>query len=225
MRHPCRWKFDNRNSLSVPTQHSRGTTAVNWGAPVLAKEDRAMGRYLSKPSRVYKGTQSAVAVNWSREHSTRRPSSRRIGSQWSVITSGKSDSDAAAWGTMRSEVSMSFLEGVVPASNPRRLHLMRWTQQVSAAKVSYLLGRMSSSVTPLGRAASRGGVLLSSSSAARFFGGDERGLLSSKGHFWLKTGSLFGVEAAWGISMGRSASLSSDIMTAAISSGSGSRRV
>ena len=39
--------------------------AVNRGGPVLTKEDRAAGRYLSKPSRVYRGTQSAVAVNWS----------------------------------------------------------------------------------------------------------------------------------------------------------------
>ena len=225
MRHPCQWKFDNRNSLSVPIRHFRGTTAVNWGAPMLAKEDIAMGRYLSKPSRVYRGTQSAIAVNWSGEHSTRKPSSRRIGSQWSVITSGKSNSNAATWGMKHSEVSISFLEGVVPGSNPRRLHLTRWIQPLSAAKVSYLLGRMSSSVTPLGRAASQGGMLLSSSSVARFFGGDERGLLSSKGHFWLKTGSLFGIEAAWGISMGRSASLSSDIMTSATSSRSGSRRV
>ena len=96
MRHPCRWKSDNRNSLSVPTRHSGGTTAVNRAAPVLAKEDRAVGRYLSQPSRVYRGTQSTVVVNWSGEHSTRRPSSRRIGSQWLVITSGRSDSDAAA---------------------------------------------------------------------------------------------------------------------------------
>ena len=198
---------------------------VNWGAPVLAKEDRAVGRYLSKPSQVYRGTQSTVAVNWSGEHSTRRPSSRRIGSQWSVITSGKSNSNAATWGMKHSEVSISFPEGVVPGSNPRRLHLTCWIQPLSAAKVSYLLGRMSSSVTPLGRTASWGGVLLSSSSAAHFFGGDERGLLSSKGHFWLKTGSLFGVEAAWGILMGRSASSSSDITTAATSSGSDSRRV
>ena len=216
-RHPCWWKFDNRNSLSVPTWHSRSTTAVNQGAPVLTKEDRAVGRYLCKP-RMYRGIQSAIAVNWSGEHSTRRPSSQRMGSQWLVITSGKSDSDAAARGTKRSEVSMSFLEGVVPASNPRRLHLMCWTQPLSAAKVSYLLGRMSSSVTPLGRAAYRGGMLLSSSSVACFFGGDVHGLRSS-------SGSLFGIEAAWGISMGRSASSSSDIMTAATSSGSGSRRV
>ena len=223
-RYLCWWKFDNRNSLSVPTQHSGGTTAVNRSAPVLAKEDRATGRYLSKPSRVYRGTQS-IAVNWSGEHSTRRPSSRRIGSQWSVITSGKSDSDAATQGTKRSKVSMSFLEGMVPASNPKRLHLMCWTQPISTAKVSYLLGRMSSSVTPLGRAASWGGVLLSSSSVACFFGGDVCGLRSSSGHFWLRAGSLFGVEAAWGISMGRSASSSSNITTAATSSGSGSRRV
>ena len=91
----CQLKFDNRNSLSVPTQHSGGTMAVNRGTLVLAKEDRAMGRYLCKPQ-VYRGTQSAIAVNWSGEHPTRRPSSQRIGSQWSVITSGKSDSDAAA---------------------------------------------------------------------------------------------------------------------------------
>ena len=128
MRHPCRWKFDNRNFLSVPTRHSGGTTAVNQGAPVLTKEDRAVERSFSKPSRVYRGTQSTVAVNWSGEHSTRRPSSWRIGSQWLVIISGRSNSDAAAQGTKQSEVSMSFLEGMVPASNPRRLHLMRWTQ-------------------------------------------------------------------------------------------------
>ena len=195
-RHWCWWKFDNRNSLSVPTQYSRGTTAVNRGAPVLAKADRAAGRYLLKPSRVYRETQSAKMVNWSREHSTRRPSSQRIGSQWLVITSGKSNSDAAAQGTKHSEVLMSFLEGVIPVSNPRRLHLMCWTQSLSPAKVSYLLGRMSSSVTPLGRTASRGGVLLSSCSVAHFFGGDVCGLCYSSGHFWLRPSSLFGVEAA-----------------------------
>ena len=157
-----------------------------------------MGRYLSKPSRVYRGTQSAIAVNWSGEQSTRRPSSRRIGSQWLVITSGKSDSDAAARDTKCSEVSMSSLKDMVPASNPRRLHLMHWTQLLSAVRVSYLLGRMSSSFTPLGRAASHGGMLLSCSSVAHFFGGNEHGLLPSKGCFWLKTGSLIGVEAAWG---------------------------
>ena len=141
-------------------------TAVNLGAPWLIKEDSATGRYLYKPSRVYKGTQSAIVANWSRGHSTRRPSALRIGSQWSVITSGRSNSDAVTWGTKWSKVSMSFLEGMVPASNPRRLHLTRWTQSLSEVKVSYLLGRMSSSVTPLGRTASRGGMLLSSSSAA-----------------------------------------------------------
>ena len=225
MRHPCQWKFNNRNSLSIPTQNSGGTTAVKLGMPWLIKEDSAAGRYFCQPSQVYKGTQSAIAVNWSGGHSTRRPSSLRIGSQWSVITSGRSNSDAAARGTMQSEVSMSFLEGVVPASKPRRLHLTCWTQSLSEAKVSYLLGRMSSSVTPLGRTASWGGVLLSSSSVACFFGGDECGLLSSKGRFWFQTGSLFGVEAAWGISMRRSASSSSDMTTAATSSGSGPRRV
>ena len=101
---------------------------------------------------------------------------------------------------------------------------MCWTQPLSAVKVSYLLGRMSSSFTPLGRAASHGGMLLYSSSVARFFEGDGHGLLSSKGHFWLKTSSLFGVEAAWGTSMVRSMSLSSEMMTPATSSGSGSGR-
>ena len=119
MRHLCRWKFNNRNSLSVPTWHSRGTTAVNRGAPVLTKEDRAMERYLSKPSQVYRGTQSAVVVNWSGEHSTRRPSSQRIGSQWLVITSGKSNSDAATQGTKHSEVLISLLEGVVLRLQPQ----------------------------------------------------------------------------------------------------------
>ena len=196
MRHPCRCKFDNRNSLSVPTQNSGGTMAVKLGVPWLVKEDSATRRYFCKPSRVYKGTQSAIAVNWSGGHSTRRPSTLRIGSQWSVITSGRFDSDDAAQGTKQSKVSMSFLEGVVPASNPRRLHLMHWTQSLSEVKVSYLLRRMSSSVTPLGRTASQGGVLLSPSSVACFFGGDECGLLSSKGHFWFQTGSPLGIEAA-----------------------------
>ena len=101
---------------------------------------------------------------------------------------------------------------------------MCWTQPLSAVKVSYLLGRMSSFFTPLGRAASRGGMLLSSSSVARFFEGDGHGLLSSRGHFWLKTGSLIGVEAAWGTLMVRSMSLSSEMTTPATSSGSGSGR-
>ena len=90
---------------------------------------------------------------------------------------------------------------------------MRWTQPLSAVKVSYLLGRMSSSVTPLGRAASCGGVILSSSSVARFFEGNECGLRSSRGHFWLNTGSLFGMEAAWGTSMVRSVLSSSEMTT------------
>ena len=153
-RHSCWWKFDKRNSLSVPSQNSGGTTAVKLGTPWLVKEDSTAGRYFCKPLRVYKRTQSTVAVNWSGGHSTRRPSLLRIGSQWSVITSGRSDSDAATRGKKRSKVSMCFLEGVVPASNPRRLHLMRWTQSLSEVKVSYLLGRMSSSITPLGRTAS-----------------------------------------------------------------------
>ena len=185
--------------------NSGGTMAVKLGVPWLVKEDRAAGRYFCKPSQVYKGTQSAVVVNWSREHSTRRPSSWSIGSQCSVITSGRSSSDATAWGMNCSEVSMSSQEGVVPASKPRRLHLTRWTQLVSAIKVSYLLGRMSSFFTPLGRTASHRGVLPSSSSVARFLEGDMHGLQSSSGHFWLRAGSLFGEEVAQGISMGRSA--------------------
>ena len=196
MRHSCRWKFDNRNSLSIPMQNSGGTMGVKLGTPWLMKEDSTARRYFCKPSRMYKGTQSTVAVNWSGEHSTRRPCTLRIGSQWLVITSGRSNLDATTRGTKWSEVSMSFLEGVVPASNPRRLHLMHWTQSLSEVKVSYLLGRMSSSATPLGRTASRRGMLLSSSSVACFFGGDERGLLSFKGCFWFQAGSIFGVEAA-----------------------------
>ena len=132
---------------------------------------------------MYKGTQSTIVVNWSRGHSTRRPSSQRIGSQCSVITSGRSSSDATAQGTKRSGVSMSLREGVVLASNPRRLHLTCWTQLVSAVRVLYLLGRMSFFFTPQGRTASDRGVLLSSSSVAHFFGGDMHGLPSSSVHF------------------------------------------
>ena len=109
--------------------------AGKLGVPWLVKEDSATGRYFCKPLRVYKGTQSTVAVNQSGGHSTRRPSPLRIGSQWSVITSGRSNSDATTWGTKWSEVLMSFLEGVVPASNPRRLHLTCWTQSLSEVKV------------------------------------------------------------------------------------------
>ena len=89
---------------------------------------------------------------------------------------------------------MSLLEDMVPPSNPRKLHLTRWTQSLSKVKVSYLLERMSSSITPRGRTASQGGRLPSFSSVARFFRGDEHGLLSSKGRFWFKAGSTFGVE-------------------------------
>ena len=170
--------------------------AVKLGTPWLGKEDSATRKCFCKPSRVYKGTQSAWVLNWSRGHSTRRPSLLRIGSQCLVITSGRSDSDATTRGTKRLEVSMSLLEGMVPASNPRRLHLTCWTQSLSEVKVSYLLGRMSSSITPRGKTASQGGGLSSFSSVARFFGGDEHGLLSSKGHFWLQAGSTFSVETA-----------------------------
>ena len=102
--------------------------AIKLGAPWLGKDDSAAGWYFCKPSWVYRGTQSAGAVNWSGGHSMRRPSLLGIGSQCSVITSGRSDLDAAARGTKRLELSMSLLEGKAPASNPRRLPLMLWTQ-------------------------------------------------------------------------------------------------
>ena len=102
--------------------------AIRLGAPWLGKDDNAAGRYFCKPSQVYRGTQSAGAVNWSRGHSTGRPSLLRIGSQCWVITSGSSDSDAATRGMKQLELSMSLLEGVVPASSPRGLPLTFWTQ-------------------------------------------------------------------------------------------------
>ena len=80
-RHPCRWKFVSRNSLSVPTQKSGGTMAVKLGSPAFTKVDRAAGRCFSKLSLVYKGTQSVSAVNWSGGHSARRPSSQRMDNQ------------------------------------------------------------------------------------------------------------------------------------------------
>ena len=135
-------------------QKSAGTMAVKLGGSAFTKVDRAAGRCFSKLSLVYKGTQSVSALNWSGGHSARRPSSQRMGSQWSVIIQGDSDSQAAVQGMNCSDVLMSSLEGVVPASNPRRLHLTQCTQLLSAARVSYLFGRMSSIFTPLGRAAS-----------------------------------------------------------------------
>ena len=64
--HSCWWKFVKRNSLSVPMRNSGGTTAVKLGSPAFTKADRATSRCFSRPSGVYKGTQSATAVNWSR---------------------------------------------------------------------------------------------------------------------------------------------------------------
>ena len=139
-----------------------------------------------------------------------------------IITSGGSDSHAAAQCTKCSEVLMSSLEGIVPVSNPRRLHLTWCTQLLSTAKVSYLFGRRSSTFTPVGRAASRWGVLFSPPLIAHFFGGDGHGLQSSRDCFWLWAGSLLGVEAAWGSSMVRSLSSSSEMMISAICSRSGS---
>ena len=63
--------------------------ALSW------KAESAAGRYFWRPSRVYRGIQSAGVVNWSGGHSMRRPSLLRMVSQCSVITSGGSVSDAA----------------------------------------------------------------------------------------------------------------------------------
>ena len=102
--------------------------AITLGVPWLRKANSTAGRYFCKPSWVYRGTQSTRVVNLSGGHSMRRPSNLRIGCQYSVITSGRSDSDATARGTKRLKLSMSLLEGEVPAFNPRRLPLMLWTQ-------------------------------------------------------------------------------------------------
>ena len=64
-RHSCWWKLVKRNSLSMPTRICRGTTAVRLGGSVLTKVDRATRRCFSRPSGVYKGTQSPAAVNLS----------------------------------------------------------------------------------------------------------------------------------------------------------------
>ena len=124
----------------------------------------------------------------------RQSCSQMMGNQWSATTSGGSGSNAAAQGMKCSKVSMSFLEGVAPASNPRRLPLTHWTQSWSIVKVSYLFGRRSSSFTPVGRAASHRGMLFSSSLVARFLEGDGCRFQSSRCHFWLWTHSLLGVE-------------------------------
>ena len=102
--------------------------AIRHSMPWLGKADNAAERYFWRPSRVYRGIQSTGAVNWSSGHSTRRPSLLRMGSQCSVITSGSSVSDATIRGMKWLEFSMSLLEGEAPASNPRRLPLVLWTQ-------------------------------------------------------------------------------------------------
>ena len=54
---------------------------------------------------------------------------------------------------------------------------------------------------------------------ARLFGEDEHGLLSSEGRFWPQASSIFSVETASGQPAGKLVSSSSDMMTAAASSG------
>ena len=102
----------------------------------------------------------------------------------------------AARGTKCSEVSMSSLEGIVPVSNPRRLHLTQCTELLSTVKVLCLFGRRSSIFAPVGRATSHWSMVFSSPLVARFFGGDRCGLQSSRDCFWLQAGSLLGVQAA-----------------------------
>ena len=117
--------------------------------------------------------------------------------------------------------------GCSPSLQPKEgLHLTWCTQLLSAVRVSYLLGRMSSIFTPLGRAASHSGVLSSSSQVARFLGGDGCGPWSSRLHFWHWAGSLLGVEAASGCGTLKVMSSSSlSVMTiSATCSVSGSKR-
>ena len=120
-----------------------------------------------------------------------------------------------------SKVLMSSLEGVTPVSNPRRLHLTCCTQLLSKVKVSYLSGRMSSSFAPVGRAASRWGVLFSPL-VAHFLGGDRCGLQSSRCHFQLWAGPLLGVEELWGSLMVISLLSPSEMMISVIPCESGS---
>ena len=123
VRHPHRWKLVNRNSLSVQPWNSGGTTTIRLGAPEPQKADNTTGRCFMRLSLVYNGTQSGLDVNFSGGHSVRRPSSWRIGNQRSVMISDGSVSQTVARGVNRLEELMSSLDGVVPVSNPRRLHL------------------------------------------------------------------------------------------------------
>ena len=124
-----------------------------------------------------------------------------MGNQGYTTTSGGSGSNTAAQGTKHSEVSMSFLEDVAPAFNPRRLPLTHWTQSWSIVKVSYLFGRRSSSFTPDppldigGLPAAMQGQASGPSSRREVEGASPRGgFLSSRCHFQLWTHSLLGVE-------------------------------
>ena len=84
---------------------------------------------------------------------------------------------------------------------------------------------MSFSDIPLRRDALQGGGLSSISSVARFFRGDERGLLSSKGHLWPQATSSLGVETASDQPPGKLVTSSSDMMTAAVPSEVNARMV
>ena len=71
-RHPCWWNFVNRNSLSILTWKSGGTTAIRLGAAAPMKADKAASRCFTRLSLVYSGTQLGPGVNWSGGHSVRR---------------------------------------------------------------------------------------------------------------------------------------------------------
>ena len=120
---PCRLKLINRNSLSMLPENSEDTTAIRPGALEPEKVDNATHRCFIGLSLVYNGTQPGLEVNLSGGHSVSRPSSWRISNQWSVMISGGPFSQAVAHGVNCLEELMSSLDGIVPVSNPRRLHL------------------------------------------------------------------------------------------------------
>ena len=131
----------------MPTWKSRGTTAIKLGGPAFTKVDRAAGRCFSKLSLVYKGTQSVSAL--SKEALFPEDGQPMICYylRWFQLS-------CCSLGYKPCRGVDVLFRGCSSSLQPQEATSHPCTQLLSAARVSYLFGRMSFIFTPLGRAAS-----------------------------------------------------------------------